>query len=101
MPAEAVQTLVLTFVFMGMLYFSMIRPESKRKKEVEALRSSLKEGDDITTIGGVTGRICAVKESTIVFETGADRVRLEVAKWAIAQKGLPKGTGVSNDPAKM
>lgn len=100
MPAEAVQTLILTFVFMGMLYFSMIRPETKRKKDLESLRSSLKEGDDITTIGGITGRICAIKESTIVFETGADRVRLEVAKWAIANKGLPTGTGVSSETSK-
>lgn len=82
------QTLVLTLVFIGMFYFMMILPENKRKKEVENMRSSLKEGDDITTIGGITGRICAIKETTIVFETGADRVRLEVGKWAIAKKGF-------------
>lgn len=93
MPAEAIQTLILTLVFIAMFYFMMIRPENKRKKEVDTMRSALKEGDDITTIGGITGRICAVKEATIVFETGADRVRLEVAKWAIANKGLPTGTG--------
>ena len=44
-------------------------------------------GDEVTTIGGITGTICAVKENTVVFETGADRVRLEVTKWAIANKG--------------
>lgn len=93
MPAEAIQTLILTVVFIAMFYFMMILPENKRKKEVDTMRAALKEGDDITTIGGVTGRICAVKESTIVFETGADRVRLEIAKWAIANKGLPTGKG--------
>jgi len=47
----------------------------------------LKPGDEVTTIGGITGTICAVKESTIVIESGADRVRLEITKWAISTKG--------------
>ena len=51
------------------------------------MRSSLKVGDVITTIGGVVGTICAVKEQTIVMETGADRVRVEFTKWAISSKG--------------
>lgn len=89
MDEMMVQTLFLTFGFMGMLYFLTIRPENKRKKEVQTMRDALKEGDDITTIGGIAGKICAVKEATIVFETGADRVRIEVAKWAVANKGLP------------
>lgn len=82
-------TLILTLFFMGVFYFLAIRPETKRKNELETMRSDLKEGDEITTIGGICGKICAVKESTIVFETGADRVRLEVAKWSVANKGLP------------
>lgn len=90
MDAALMQTFTLTLFFMAMMYFMMIRPENKRKKEAQALRDSLKEGDDITTIGGITGKICAVKEATIVFETGADRVRLEVAKWAVANKGVPE-----------
>ena len=75
--------LVLMF---GMLYFFMIRPENKRKKEAENLRNSLAVGDEITTIGGMTGTICAVKENTVVFETGADRVRIEITKWAVSTK---------------
>lgn len=81
------QTLLLTLLFMGIFYVMMIRPENKRKKEVETMRNALKEGEEITTIGGITGKICAVKENSIVFETGADRVRIEVAKWSIASKG--------------
>ena len=65
----------------------LYRPESKRKKQAEEMRSSLKVGDVITTIGGVVGTICAVKEQTIVMETGADRVRVEFTKWAISSKG--------------
>ena len=56
-------------------------------KAAEEMRNSLKVGDEITTIGGIVGTICAVKEKTIVLETGADRVRIEFTKWAISSKG--------------
>jgi len=72
---------------LGMLYFFVMRPENKRKKEAQALRDSLTVGDEITTIGGITGTICAVKENAIVIETGADRVRVELMRWAISTKG--------------
>jgi preprotein translocase subunit YajC len=71
----------------AIIYFLMIRPESKRKKAAQEMRDSLAVGDEITTIGGITGTICAVKENTIVLETGADRVRVEMTKWAISSKG--------------
>ena len=70
----------------AMLYFFMIRPENKRKKEAENLRNSLSVGDEVTTIGGITGTVCAVKENTIVIESGADRVRIEITKWAVSSK---------------
>ena len=80
-------TVIMLVLMFGMLYFFMIRPENKRKKEAQNLRDSLAVGDEITTIGGITGTICAVKESTIVIETGADRVRIEMTKWAVSSKG--------------
>lgn len=51
------------------------------------MRSELTIGDEVTTIGGIIGTICAVKEESIVIETSADRVRVEFAKWAISTKG--------------
>ena len=78
--------IVMLVLMFALLYFFMIRPENKRKKEAENLRNSLAVGDEITTIGGMTGTVCAVKESTIVFETGADRVRIEITKWAVSTK---------------
>ena len=82
-------TLILTLVLMfAVLYFFMIRPENKRKKDAQNLRDSLKVGDVITTIGGVVGTICKVDESTIVIETGADRVRIEFTKWAVSTKNV-------------
>ena len=80
--------ILLMVVMFAMLYFFMIRPENKRKKEAENLRNSLAVGDEITTIGGLTGTVCAVKDNTIVFETGADRVRIEITKWAISSKNV-------------
>ena len=79
--------IVVLVAMLGVMYFLMIRPENKKKKAAEEMRSSLKAGDVITTIGGVVGTICAVKEQTIVMETGADRVRIEFTKWAVSSKG--------------
>ena len=87
--------IILIVAMFAMLYFFAIRPENKRKKEAESLRNSLKVGDVITTIGGLTGTICGVKENTVVFETGADRVRIEVTKWAISTKDQPVGEQAS------
>ena len=79
--------IILLVVMIAIMYFMLIRPENKKKKAAEEMRSSLKVGDQITTIGGIVGTICAVKEKTIVMETGADRVRIEFTKWAISSKG--------------
>lgn len=80
-------TMGLLVVMIIVFYFLLIRPENKKKKAAEEMRNSLKAGDQITTIGGIVGTICAVKDKTIVLETGADRVRIEFTKWAISSKG--------------
>lgn len=80
-------TIIMLVIMIAVFYFLLIRPENKRKKEAQKMRDSLAVGDEITTIGGIVGTICAVKENTIVIETGADRVRVEFAKWAISSKG--------------
>ena len=87
MNSEMMSTVFMLVLMFAMLYFFMIRPENKRKKEAQNMRDSLAVGDEITTIGGITGTICAVKENTIVIETGADRVRIEFTKWAVSSKG--------------
>ena len=71
-------------LFFAVMYFVMIRPENKRKKEAEQMRSSLKNGDMVTTIGGIVGKVVDVKEDKFVLETSADRVRIEFAKWALS-----------------
>ena len=90
--AGSILSMLIPMVLMiAVLYFLMIRPENKRKKEAEDMRNSLKVGDEITTIGGITGTICAVKEKTIVLETGADRVRIEFTKWAVSREYQGQG----------
>ena len=78
------ETVILLVLMFAMLYFFMIRPENKRKKEAEQMRSAVKTGDKITTIGGIVGTVVNVKENNLVIETGADQVRIEIAKWAMS-----------------
>ena len=79
-----VYTLVMLVVLFAFMYFAMIRPESKRKKQAEEMRNNLKKGDQITTIGGIVGKIVMINEETIIIETSEDRVRMELTKWAVS-----------------
>ena len=76
-------SLLMIVMMIAIFYFLVIRPENKRKKQAEEMRSSIKKGDRITTIGGLIGRVVQVNDSTIVFETSEDRVRIEIAKWGV------------------
>ena len=83
--ASGMSSMLVTLVLMlAVFYFMLIRPENKRKKEAEQMRSSVKNGDKITTIGGIVGTVVNVKENNLVIETGADQVRIEIAKWAMS-----------------
>ena len=76
--------LPMLLIMVGVFYFMLIRPENKRKKEAEQLRSNIKNGDRITTIGGIMGTVVDVKGDSFVIETSADQVRVEFAKWALS-----------------
>ena len=76
--------LIMMVAMFAIFYFMLIRPENKRKKEAEQMRSAVKTGDKVTTIGGVIGTVVSVKDDKFVMETGADQVRIEFAKWAIS-----------------
>ena len=84
-PAGGNSTFIIMLVLMfAAMYFLMIRPENKKRKKQDEMRNSLSIGDEITTIGGITGKIVQVTEDTITFETGEDRVRIQVKKWAVS-----------------
>ena len=77
-------TLMMIVLMFAVFYFFFIRPENKKKKQVEQMRSALTVGDEITTIGAITGKIVQVTEDTVTFETGEDRVRIQIKKWGIS-----------------
>ena len=81
---QGTSTILMLVLMFAIMYFLMIRPENKRKKEQEQMRSSLKVGDKITTIGGIVGTVVNVKDDKFVIETSADQVRVEFAKWALS-----------------
>lgn len=79
--------LLMLVVYGGIIaamYFIFFRPQNKKKKEAE-MRKNAQVGDEITTIGGICGRIIAVKDETesVIIETGSDRARLRIKRWAI------------------
>ena len=80
MLASMLPLILIIVVF----YFLMIRPENKRKKEAEQMRSNLAVGDRITTIGGIVGTVVSIKDDKFVIETSADQVRIEFCKWALS-----------------
>lgn len=90
--ASMMSLLIPLVLMIALMYFLMIRPENKRKKQAEEMRNSLKKGDQITTIGGIIGKIVQVTDETIIIETSDDRVRMELTKWAVS-------TNNSNPPA--
>lgn len=82
------ESILLIVLMIAVMYFIMIRPENKRRKQAQEMRDSLKKGDVITTIGGIVGKIVKVEANTIIIETSEDRVRMELTKWAVSQNGV-------------
>ena len=77
--------IILYAVVIGGLYFLVMRPQSKKKKKEEKMRGNVEIGDDVTTIGGIVGRVVGIKEDadSIVIETGTDRAKIRIKRWAI------------------
>ena len=82
----------------AIFYFMLIRPENKRKKEAEQMRSNMKVGDEITTIGGIVGTVVNVKDDRFVIETGADQVRIELMTWGLSSNET--ATAAAKEAAK-
>ena len=77
----------LIFLMGGMfaiMYFVMIRPQKKKQKAEQEMRESLQIGDEITTIGGIIGRVITIKDDSLIIESGADRNKIKITRWAIS-----------------
>ena len=83
-PSSSPFTMILLMVAMfAIMYFVMIRPQKKQQKKEQEMRDSLQVGDEITTIGGIVGRVVTVKEDSLIIETGADRNKMRITRWAV------------------
>ena len=87
-PGGTMSTVVMIAVyalFFVLMYFIFFRPQNKKKKQEAEMRKNAQVGDEVTTIGGICGRIIAVKDETesVIIETGSDRTRIRVKRWAI------------------
>ncbi len=78
-----VTTVVMIVVLLVLMYFIMIRPQKKQEKAVNDMRSNLQVGDEVTTIGGIIGKVVSIKEETVLIETGRDKVRIRFLRSAI------------------
>lgn len=86
MGGSSMITLILVYVvFIGALYLIFFRPQQKKKKKEESMRKNLQIGDEIVTIGGIVGRVVALKDDdSMVVETGTDRVKITMKRWSLA-----------------
>lgn len=75
--------ILIGVAFIGVMYLTTFRPQKKRQKEEQAMRDNLQIGDEITTIGGILGRVVTIKEDSIIIETGADRTKMRILRTAI------------------
>jgi len=82
---ETVTMILPLIILLGVMYFLLIRPQKKREKEVNAMRSGLQVGDEIITIGGICGKIVKTKEDSLVIQVGADKVKFEIMRWAVSK----------------
>ena len=75
--------IIMLVVMFVALYFLMIRPQKKQEKQVNDMRNNLQVGDEITTIGGIIGKIVSIKEETITIETSHDRTKIRFLRSAV------------------
>ena len=77
-----VQMLPLVLVLV-IMYFMLIRPQRKKEKKIQEMRNNLQVGDEIITSGGIIGRVVSLREDTILIETGSDRSKIRIKRWAV------------------
>ena len=83
-PLSMVMTFVPLILIFVVFYFLLIRPQKKREKEAANMRNNVQVGDGVVTQGGIVGRVVSMKEDNIVIETGSERSKIRIKRWAIA-----------------
>ncbi|MCQ4635917.1 preprotein translocase subunit YajC [Anaerovorax odorimutans] len=85
MNGNMLATLLPLVLLLVVMYFLLIRPQKKREKQVNQMRSNVRVGDEIITIGGICGKVVKTKEESLVIQVGADKVKFEVMRWSISK----------------
>ena len=81
---DMTSTIFLMVAMFAIFYFLLIRPQKKKEKQINEMRAALKVGDEIVTIGGIFGKIVRINGDRLTIQTGSDRTKMEIAKWAIS-----------------
>ena len=76
-------SIIIIVLMFAAMYFLMIRPQKKQERETNNMRNNLQVGDEITTIGGIIGKIVSIKEETVMIETGHDRTKIRILRTAV------------------
>ena len=83
LAGQGITTIIMLVAMVAVFYFFMYRPQKKQEKETAAMRNSLQVGDEITTVGGIIGKVISIKEETIMIETGRDGTKIRILRSAI------------------
>ena len=88
--SNMLMSLLPMILIVAVFYLMFIRPQKKREKQVQQMRSELEVGDEITTIGGLIGTVVVIKEDYLVIETSSDRNKLRITRWAVQSNNTSK-----------
>lgn len=80
---QGITTIIMLVAMVAVFYFFMYRPQKKQEKETNSMRSSLQVGDEITTVGGIIGKVVSIKDETVLIETGRDGTKIRILRSAI------------------
>ncbi len=83
LAGQGITTIIMLVAMVAVFYFFMYRPQKKQEKETAAMRNSLQVGDEITTVGGIIGKVISIKEETVMIETGRDGTKIRILRSAI------------------
>ena len=92
--------LIIYALLFGLLYLFMIRPQQKKRKAEEEMKKNIEVGDDITTIGGICGRVVSIKDDdALIIETGAEKNKIKIMRWGVLQNNTIKEVAQTEEVA--
>ena len=84
-----IMTIVMLVGMVAIFYFLLYRPQKKQEKQTAKMRDNLQIGDEISTNGGILGRVVRIKDDIVTIETGSDKNKLKIFKWAVRAVEVP------------